>query len=349
MVFYIPVILFLIYRLFKRKSPVTGSLLVLAILSGANYMGFTGQLIDPLPYVIYGVSALAVLAFSILSTRERKKITRDLLKYRRMEREIQRENEKDDADRERLIVKHADNRSEKTFYIRRKKEESIDVEEKSASRDKNVPHGTSLENRDEKEYSFDRDRADESLKSDKKKIFEKDENLPKESVGEELEKTTKREKTSEERSARGQDSIRSTEEKFDLSKKSSKRIFSNEDSLDLAEKSSEKKTEDKNVPHGTSKSEETIDAEKSKNDQKVDRENFEASKDKKSRIRPAPDGDGKTFYLFREDEEQISDSDQHGENTTESSRRKDLKNKRNRTGVLRRIKRKEAKDKNKNK
>lgn len=139
MIIFIPLFAFLIYRSIKTRSKAVYSLLVFAIFSFLSYMDIIDQLIFPLPYIVYGIGVLSILACILFSRREYIKAKKDYLKSRRKQRETEKSNRTSiDDNHDRIVIEHAGDGEQKVYYVKRS------VKCKDTAEDKgNVPHGTS--------------------------------------------------------------------------------------------------------------------------------------------------------------------------------------------------------------
>lgn len=151
MIVFIPLIAYLIYRSVRTKSKAIYSLSVFAIFCFLNYLDMIKELIYPLPYIIYGIGILSILACIIFSRREYVQAKRDYLKSRRKQREINEDDQMiSDENHNKIIVERAGDGEQKVFYVKKpvKRDEAILVED-------NVPYGT-------KSDTYEKDKTSDS-------------------------------------------------------------------------------------------------------------------------------------------------------------------------------------------
>lgn len=137
MIFYIPAFIFLLYKLYKRRTGTALLLVALCALSAAAYMGVPSLFIEPIPAIFPTVALICVLYLIFLSWREYKVAKINYLKERRMRRENAAPLRKTDEDHERIVIKDRKTSMEKVIYLKRD--------------EKNVPRGTNKENETENE------------------------------------------------------------------------------------------------------------------------------------------------------------------------------------------------------
>lgn len=137
MIFYIPAFIFLLYKLYKRRTGTALLLVALCALSAAAYMGVPSLFIEPIPAIFPTVALICVLYLIFLSWREYKVAKINYLKERRMRRENAEPLRKADEDHERIVIKDRKTSKEKVIYLKRD--------------EKNVPRGTNKENETENE------------------------------------------------------------------------------------------------------------------------------------------------------------------------------------------------------
>lgn len=137
MIFYIPAFIFLLYKLYKRRTGTALLLVALCALSAAAYMGVPSLFIEPIPAIFPTVALICVLYLIFLSWREYKVAKINYLKERRMRRENAEPLRKADEDHERIVIKDRKTSMEKVIYLKRD--------------EKNVPRGTNKENETENE------------------------------------------------------------------------------------------------------------------------------------------------------------------------------------------------------
>lgn len=137
MIFYIPAFIFLLYKLYKRRTGTALLLVALCALSAAAYMGVPSLFIEPIPAIFPTVALICVLYLIFLSWREYKAAKINYLKERRMRRENAEPLRKADEDHERIVIKDRKTSMEKVIYLKRD--------------EKNVPRGTNKENETENE------------------------------------------------------------------------------------------------------------------------------------------------------------------------------------------------------
>lgn len=137
MIFYVPVFIYLLYDLYKRRSKTTLLLIVLCILSAVAYMGVPSLFIEPIPAIFPTLALICVLYLIFLSWREYKVAKINYLKERRMRRENAAPLRKTDDDHERIVIKDRKTSEQKVIYLKRD--------------GKIVPRGTNKENKSENE------------------------------------------------------------------------------------------------------------------------------------------------------------------------------------------------------
>ena len=137
MIFYVPVFIYLLYDLYKRRSKTTLLLIVLCILSAVAYMGVPSLFIEPIPAIFPTLALICVLYLIFLSWREYKVAKINYLKERRMRRENAAPLRKTDDDHERIVIKDRKTSEQKVIYLKRN--------------GKIVPRGTNKENKSENE------------------------------------------------------------------------------------------------------------------------------------------------------------------------------------------------------
>lgn len=137
MIFYVPVFIYLLYDLYKRRSKTTLLLIVLCILSAVAYMGVPNLFIEPIPAIFPTLALICVLYLIFLSWREYKVAKINYLKERRMRRENDAPLRKTDDDHERIVIKDRKTSEQKVIYLKRD--------------GKIVPRGTNEENKSENE------------------------------------------------------------------------------------------------------------------------------------------------------------------------------------------------------
>lgn len=137
MIFYVPVFIYLLYDLYKRRSKTTLLLIVLCILSAVAYMGVPNLFIEPIPAIFPTLALICVLYLIFLSWREYKVAKINYLKERRMRRENAAPLRKTDDDHERIVIKDRKTSEQKVIYLKRD--------------GKIVPRGTNKENKSENE------------------------------------------------------------------------------------------------------------------------------------------------------------------------------------------------------
>lgn len=137
MVFYVPVFIYLLYDLYKRRSKATLLLIVLCILSAVAYMGVPSLFIEPIPAIFPTLALICVLYLIFLSWREYKVAKINYLKECRMRRENAAPLRKTDDDHERIVIKDRKTSEQKVIYLKRD--------------GKIVPRGTNKENKSENE------------------------------------------------------------------------------------------------------------------------------------------------------------------------------------------------------
>ncbi len=135
MIFYIPAFIFLLYKLYKRRTGTALLLVALCALSAAAYMGVPSLFIEPIPAIFPTVALICVLYLIFLSWREYKAAKINYLKERRMHRENAAPLRKTEDDHERIVIKDRKTSMEKVIYLKRD--------------EKNVPRGTNEENETE--------------------------------------------------------------------------------------------------------------------------------------------------------------------------------------------------------
>ncbi len=128
MIFYIPALIFLIYRLYKSRTKTAVVLILLCLVSGAFYMGAENYFIEPV-HVIFPAVAIAFSLYLIyLSRREYTNARSEYLKERRMAREAAEHEAEIGDEHERIVITNDKSDEEKIIYLKRS--------------EKNVPHGT---------------------------------------------------------------------------------------------------------------------------------------------------------------------------------------------------------------
>lgn len=137
MIFYVPVFIYLLYDLYKRRSKTTLLLIVLCILSAVAYMGVPNLFIEPIPAIFPTLALICVLYLIFLSWREYKVAKINYLKERRMRRENAAPLRKTDDNHERIVIKDRKTSEQKVIYLKRD--------------GKIVPRGTNEENESENE------------------------------------------------------------------------------------------------------------------------------------------------------------------------------------------------------
>ena len=135
MIFYVPVFIYLLYDLYKRRSKTTLLMIVLCILSAVAYMGVPNLFIEPIPAIFHTLALICVLYLIFLSWREYKVAKINYLKERRMRRENAAPLRKTDDDHERIVIKDRKTSEQKVIYLKRD--------------GKIVPRGTNEENETE--------------------------------------------------------------------------------------------------------------------------------------------------------------------------------------------------------
>lgn len=135
MIFYVPVFIYLLYDLYKRRSKTTLLMIVLCILSAVAYMGVPNLFIEPIPAIFPTLALICVLFLIFLSWREYKVAKINYLKERRMRRENDAPLRKADEDHERIVIKDRKTSEQKVIYLKRD--------------GKIVPRGTNEENKSE--------------------------------------------------------------------------------------------------------------------------------------------------------------------------------------------------------
>lgn len=135
MIFYVPVFIYLLYDLYKRRSKTTLLMIVLCILSAVAYMGVPNLFIEPIPAIFPTLALICVLYLIFLSWREYKVAKINYLKERRMRRENAAPLRKTDDDHERIVIKDRKTSEQKVIYLKRD--------------GKIVPRGTNKENETE--------------------------------------------------------------------------------------------------------------------------------------------------------------------------------------------------------
>ena len=135
MIFYVPVFIYLLYDLYKRRSKTTLLMIVLCILSAVAYMGVPNLFIEPIPAIFPTLALICVLYLIFLSWREYKVAKINYLKERRMRRENAAPLRKTDDDHERIVIKDRKTSEQKVIYLKRD--------------GKIVPRGTNEENETE--------------------------------------------------------------------------------------------------------------------------------------------------------------------------------------------------------
>lgn len=137
MIFYVPVFIYLLYDLYKRRSKTTLLMIVLCILSAVAYMGVPNLFIEPIPAIFPTLALICVLYLIFLSWREYKVAKINYLKERRMRRENAAPLRKTDDDHERIVIKDRKTSEQKVIYLKRD--------------GKIVPRGTNEESKSENE------------------------------------------------------------------------------------------------------------------------------------------------------------------------------------------------------
>lgn len=124
-----------------------------------NYLGIIDDLIFPLPYVVYGVGILSLVACIVFSRREYVKAKREYLKSRRMQRELENADTNHDDNHDKIVIERAGDNKNKIFYVKRSsKRREINKE--------NVPHGTK-ESKTDIEKKAEETQIDESSENNK--------------------------------------------------------------------------------------------------------------------------------------------------------------------------------------
>lgn len=137
MIFYVPVFIYLLYDLYKRRSKTTLFLMALCVLSAVAYMGVPNLFIEPIPAIFPTLALICVLYLIFLSWREYKVAKINHLKERRTRRENAVPLRKADEDHERIVIKDRKTSEQKVIYLKRD--------------GKIVPRGTNEENKSESE------------------------------------------------------------------------------------------------------------------------------------------------------------------------------------------------------
>lgn len=119
MIFYIPAFIFLLYKLYKRRTGTALLLVALCALSAAAYMGVPSLFIEPIPAIFPTVALICVLYLIFLSWREYKAAKINYLKERRMHRENAAPLRKTEDDHERIVIKDRKTSMEKVIYLKR--------------------------------------------------------------------------------------------------------------------------------------------------------------------------------------------------------------------------------------
>ena len=128
MVFYIPALIFLIYRLYKSRTKTAVVLILLCLVSGAFYMGAKNYFIEPVHVIFPAVAIASSLYLIYLSRREYTNARSEYLKERRMAREAAEHEAEIGDEHERIVITNDKSDEEKIIYLKRS--------------EKNVPHGT---------------------------------------------------------------------------------------------------------------------------------------------------------------------------------------------------------------
>lgn len=128
MVFYIPALIFLIYRLYKSRTKTAVVLILLCLVSGAFYLGAENYFIEPVHVIFPAVAIVSSLYLIYLSRREYTNARSEYLKERRMAREAAEHEAETGDEHERIVITNDKFDEEKVIYLKRS--------------EKNVPHGT---------------------------------------------------------------------------------------------------------------------------------------------------------------------------------------------------------------
>lgn len=128
MIFYIPALIFLIYRLYKSRTKTAVVLIFLCLVSGAFYMGAENYFIEPVHVIFPAVAIASSLYLIYLSRREYTNARSEYLKERRMAREAAEHEAETGDEHERIVITNDKSDEEKVIYLKRS--------------EKNVPHGT---------------------------------------------------------------------------------------------------------------------------------------------------------------------------------------------------------------
>lgn len=128
MIFYIPALIFLIYRLYKSRTKTAVVLILLCLVSGAFYMGVENYFIEPVHVIFPAVAIASSLYLIYLSRREYTEARSEYLKERRMAREAAEYEVETGDEHERIVITNNKSDEEKVIYLKRS--------------EKNVPHGT---------------------------------------------------------------------------------------------------------------------------------------------------------------------------------------------------------------
>lgn len=128
MIFYIPALIFLIYRLYKSRTKTGLVLIFLCLVSGAAYMGAENYFIEPVHVIFPAVAIASSLYLIYLSRREYTIARSEYLKERRMAREAAEHEAETGDEHERIVITNDKSDEEKVIYLKRS--------------EKNVPHGT---------------------------------------------------------------------------------------------------------------------------------------------------------------------------------------------------------------
>lgn len=128
MIFYIPALIFLIYRLYKSRTKTAVVLILLCLVSGAFYMGVENYFIEPVHVIFPSVAIASSLYLIYLSRREYTNARSEYLKERRMAREAAEHEAETGDEHERIVITNDKSDEEKVIYLKRS--------------EKNVPHGT---------------------------------------------------------------------------------------------------------------------------------------------------------------------------------------------------------------
>ena len=128
MIFYIPALIFLIYRLYKSRTKTAVVLILLCLVSGAAYIGVEHYFIEPVHVIFPAVAIASSLYLIYLSRREFTNARSEYLKERRMAREAAEHEAETGDEHERIVITNDKSDEEKVIYLKRS--------------EKNVPHGT---------------------------------------------------------------------------------------------------------------------------------------------------------------------------------------------------------------